>query len=102
MPLRITRGGQAKGANATYRAAQSYAEGRHVINMSRDLSAGAANLSLLHELTHAAQYERHGPHKADLLYKLGDMLRGYRDNPQEIEARETADRLCDRFKVVVR
>lgn len=71
----------------------------HVVTVRWDLPHDVANESLLHELAHAAQYERYGAAVMGNGYDLADAMYGYSANPFEQDACRQAERYAPLFRV---
>lgn len=72
----------------------------HVFTFGRGHTVKSANVTLIHELTHAAQQEQAGSRQAFMdAYHTATRRTGYRANPYEIEARATAALFADDVQI---
>lgn len=82
------------------RGRHAFRDGRHLIQVRAGLDARRANMTLLHELKHAAQNEELGHEKATVLYNVAELLYGYTDNPFEQDAEDFAHEHARDFGLV--
>lgn len=94
-----------------YTEALSKPDGSIIIRVSDSLTLEQANVSLIHEMTHASQKEliKHMFHAEDNLdadykaaeaYTLANKMNGYWNNPFESSARTKAAYFAEKYKVV--